>query len=538
MPAQMLTLLTVFAGLAAGAGLAGLWLRARAAAAVERARAEAAAELATAREGARLQGEERARLQARLDTLQGEAEQWRGALEQAREERTQLAERLQRRGPREARVAELDAALADAGTRLASLREATGRAQAELQAERDAHAGSRAREQAQADARLAAEAQAAALDRELAALRTRADGERAQFAEKLAFVEEAKQALADQFRNLANEILEEKGKRFDEQSQARLGSLLDPLRQKLADFQTKVEDVYVQEGKDRSALAEQVRQLMGLNQALSEDAKALTSALKGSSKAQGNWGELVLERVLEASGLRKDHEYRTQASHAVEDGRRLQPDVVIDLPEERSLVIDAKMSLTAYEEYCTHEDEGARGAALDRHLASVRTHIKGLSAKNYQTLYQLRTLDFVLMFVPVEPAFMLAVTHDRELFQEAWDRNVLLVSPSTLMFVLRTVAHLWRQEAQNRNALEIARTGGELYDRLCGFASELDKLGQRLQQAQDSLQATRTRLAGRRGVLGKAEQLRALGVKPTKALPAGLLADAVTHEDDEDPVEA
>ena len=489
MSASPFTFLIALAGLAAGAALVAVLLRARHATALERARAEAAVELATAREAARLQAEERARLQEHTRTLQDEVEQWRGVLDQVRGERAQLAERAARVAPLEARATELEWALAESQD-------------------------------------------------QLTALRTRTEAERAQFAEKLAFVEDAKQALTDQFRNLAHEILEEKGKRFDEQSQARLGSLLDPLRQKLSDFQAKVEDVYVKEGKDRSALAEQVRQLMGLNQALSEDAKALTSALKGSNKAQGNWGELVLERVLEASGLRKDHEYRTQESHAQEDGRRLQPDVVIALPEERSLVIDAKMSLLAYEEYCALEDEAQRAAALGRHLASVRTHIKGLSAKNYQTLYQLRTLDFVLMFVPVEPAFMLAVTHDRDLFQEAWDRNVLLVSPSTLMFVLRTVAHLWRQEAQNRNAQEIARAGGELYDRLCGFADELEKLGQRLQQAQHSLDAARTRLSGRRGVLGKAQQLRALGVKPTKALPAALLADAAAHEDDEDPVEA
>jgi DNA recombination protein RmuC len=488
MSTQLAILLIVLAA-AAGAGLAITLLRARAAAVIERIRGEAAAELATAREGARLIGEERSRLQARTEALQAEVTQWRGTLDQVRDERAQLAERAARVAPLEARVAELAGALADSQD-------------------------------------------------QFTALRSRTDAERAQFAEKLAFVEDAKQALSAQFRNLANEILEEKGRRFDEQSQAKLGSLLDPLRQKLTDFQAKVEDVYVKEGKDRSALAEQVRQLMGLNQALSDDAKALTSALKGSNKAQGNWGELVLERVLEASGLRKDHEYRTQESHAQEDGRRLQPDVIIALPEERSLVVDAKMSLLAYEDYCSHEDEAQRDAALGRHLASVRAHIKGLSAKNYQTLYQLRTLDFVLMFVPIEPAFMLAVTHDRDLFQEAWDRNVLLVSPSTLMFVLRTVAHLWRQEAQSRNAQAIARAGGELYDRLCGFAAELDKLGQRLQQAQDSLQATRTRLTGTRGVLRKAEQLRTLGVKPTKSLPAGLLADAVAHEDDPDPVEA
>ena len=540
---DLLPLFSLVAGLACGAALAAWLLRPRLAAATERGRAESVAELATAREGARLLAEDRARLQARLDALQVEAEQWRRALDEANQARAQLGERAERLLVLEQRHAGLEREFADAGTAAAGLREAIGRAQAALQAEREAQAALQRRLDAEAGARTAAEGTAARLSTELAELAARHDAERSQFEEKLAFVEDAKRALTDQFRSLANDILEEKGKRLAEQHQAGLGTLLDPLRQKLTEFQAKVEDVYVREGKDRSALAEQVRQLMGLNQMLSADARNLTSALKGSNKTQGNWGEVVLERVLESCGLRKGEEFRTQDSHT-QDGRRLQPDVIVALPEDRSLVIDAKMSLTAYETYASSDDETVREAALRAHLQSVRAHIKGLSAKDYQRIHQLRSLDFVLMFIPVEPAFMAAVTHDRELFKDAWDSNVLLVSPSTLLFVLRTVAHLWRQEAQNQNAQEIARRGAELYDRLCGFADDLEKLGTRLRQAQDSFDDARNKLARNKGnVIRQAEMLRELGVKPSKALPRTLLDAAGAgagpeHDTDRDADEA
>lgn len=341
--------------------------------------------------------------------------------------------------------------------------------------------------------------------------------------EKLALLMEAREALSNQFKALANDILDEKGKRFAEQSQDDLGRLLEPLKSRLQEFQGKVEEVYFQDGKDRAALAEQVRQLMELNHALSLDAKNLTSALKGSSKTQGNWGELVLERVLESSGLRNGEEYVVQSSHAREDGSRAQPDVVIRLPEDRNLVVDAKVSLNAYEDFAISEDEAGRQAALKRHLDSVRSHIKGLSEKNYQTLYGLRSLDFVLLFVPVEPAFMLAVTGDRDLFMDAWKKNVLLVSPSTLLFVVRTVAHLWRQEAQSRNALEIARRGAELYDKFVGFVDDLEALGGRLKQAQKEYDTAHGKLTGGRGnLIRQAEMLKELGVKPSKTLRSGL----------------
>ena len=359
---------------------------------------------------------------------------------------------------------------------------------------------------------------------QVAALTMQLTQERNQSQEKMALLQNAREELTLQFKNLANDILEEKSKRFSEQNQQSLGQLLDPLKTKLQEFQGKVEQVYVQEGKDRSALAEQVRQLMELNKTVSQEANNLTKALKGSNKTQGNWGELVLERVLESSGLRKGEEYDVQESHTLEDGRRLQPDVVVHLPDDRHLVIDAKATLVAYEDYANAEDDKHREAALKRHLDAVRSHIKGLSDKNYQDLYGLKSLDFVLMFVPIEPAFMLAVTHDRELYMDAWNKNVLLVSPSTLLFVVRTVANLWRQEAQTRNAQDIAKRGAELYDKLAGFVEDMESLGTRLNQAQKDYDGAINKLStGRGNVIRQAEMLKKLGVKPSKSLPTPMV---------------
>mgnify|MGYP000479899299 FL=1 len=368
------------------------------------------------------------------------------------------------------------------------------------------------------------EQQLSALNAQVATLTMQLNQERNQSNEKLALLQSAREELSHQFRNLANDILEEKSKRFSEQNQQSLGQLLDPLKTKLQEFQGKVEQVYVQEGKDRSALAEQVRQLMELNRTVSQEANNLTKALKGSNKAQGNWGELVLERVLEGSGLRKGEEYDIQESHTLEDGRRLQPDVVVHLPDDRHLVIDAKATLIAYEDYANADDEKHRDVALKRHLDAVRSHIKGLSDKNYQDLYGLKSLDFVLMFIPIEPAFMLAVTHDRELFMDAWNKNVLLVSPSTLLFVVRTVANLWRQEAQTRNAQDIAKRGAELYDKLAGFVEDMESLGTRLNQAQKDYDGAINKLStGRGNLIRQAEMLKKLGVKPTKSLPTPMV---------------
>ncbi len=366
------------------------------------------------------------------------------------------------------------------------------------------------------------------LSNQIAELTTTLELERSQTGEKLELLKNDEVRLTNRFETLASAILEDKTKRFTEQNQTNLNQLLEPLKVKISEFQGEVQKVYVQEGKDRSALAEQVKQLMALNNQLSKDAHNLTSALKGQAKTQGNWGEFILERVLEASGLRKGHEYDVQESHTRADGTRAQPDVVVHMPEDRHLIVDAKVSLKAYEEYANAETDHQRDAAMKRHLDSVRGHIKELSVKNYQQLYGLKSLDFVLMFIPVEPAFMLAVAHDSELWQDAWAKNVLLVSPSTLLFVLRTVAHLWRQEQQNRNAQEIANRGAELYDKLAGFVEDLDSLGAKLQQAQRAYDGAYSKFTGGRGnVIRQAEMLKELGVKPAKQLPKNLIESAM-----------
>lgn len=366
------------------------------------------------------------------------------------------------------------------------------------------------------------------LSNQVVELTTSLDAERNKAIENMAVLNNARTELSNQFKLLANEILEDKSRRFTEQNQTNLNQLLEPLKVKITEFQGQVQEVYIQEGKDRSMLAEQVKHLMTLNNQLSKDAHNLTTALKGQSKTQGNWGELILERVLEGSGLRKDHEYLVQESHTRADGTRAQPDVVVHLPEDKHLVIDAKMSLNAYEEHANSETDQQRDLAVKRHLESVRNHIRELSEKNYQQLYGLKSLDFVLMFIPVEPAFMLAISHDSELWHDAWKKNVLLVSPSTLLFVVRTVAHLWRQEQQNRNAQEIASRGAELYDKLVGFVEDLDNLGIKLQQAQKAYEGACNKFSGGRGnVIRQAEMLKELGVKPTKQLPQKMIDAAL-----------
>jgi DNA recombination protein RmuC len=455
-------------------------------------------------------------------------------LNAANERKAKLESEILRLPELETRRALTADALEQVTAAAADLRTLSARQTAELSAERENLVSYRSRLEDLQRRFDSKSAEASALAIEVAQLRNTLEAERSVSQEKLALLLDAKQALTDQFKALANEILEEKSKRFTEQNQTNLGALLDPLRLKITEFQTKIEDNYVKEGRDRSALGEQVRQLMELNQHLSEDAKNLTRALRGSSKAQGTWGEWILEKVLEASGLRKGEEYVVQSSHTREDGSRALPDVILHLPEGRSLVIDSKVSLVAYEEFAVTENEAERAAAGKRHMESIRGHIKGLSGKNYQTLYSLNSLDFVLLFVPIEPAFMLAVATDRDLFMDAWNRNVLLVSPSTLLFVVRTVAHLWRQEAQSRNAQEIAKRAAELYDKFVGFVEDMNSLGNRLKQAQSDYDDAFGKLANGRGnLVGQAQKLRQLGVKPSKSLAPALVEGA--YESDELP---
>ncbi len=351
--------------------------------------------------------------------------------------------------------------------------------------------------------------------------------ERRQSADKLQTLQqsaqEAKTALSDQFKNLANEILEEKSKRFAEQNQQNLDTLLKPLQEKLSDFRKQVDETYQSEARERFALKQEVEKLAGLNLRMTDETRALTNALKGESKTQGDWGELVLETILENSGLRKGEEYVVQDTQTISDGSRLQPDVVIRLPESKHLVIDSKVSITAYTRYVQSDDETVKTAELNGHVSSIRQHIQGLSAKNYQDLYGVGSIDFVLMFIPIEPAFLAAMRHAPDIYQEALKKNIVIVCPSTLLATVRTVAHLWRQEHQNRNAQEIARQCAALYDKFVGFVEDLDKVGQRLEQAQISYNDAVGKLkTGRGNLIRTAENVKKLGVKPNKTPPTKL----------------
>ena len=359
-------------------------------------------------------------------------------------------------------------------------------------------------------------------------LTTQIEQERLASEEKLSLLGEARKSLSDQFQNLANTILEEKSRRFTEQNREQLHQVLNPLNERIHGFGELVKQTYDKESRERLTLENELKRLQGLNAQLHSEAKALTNALTGTqNKVQGNWGEMILETVLENSGLQKGREYTVQAASVrkEEDGstRRLQPDVLVNLPDNKQIVIDSKVSLTAYVRYTQASDADTAARELAAHVASIRAHMKGLSLKNYTDLEGVNTLDFVFMFIPVEPAYLLALQHDAGLFQECFDKRIMLVGPSTLLATLRTVANIWRNEQQNQNALAIADEGGKLYDKFVGFAQTLESVGKSIDQAQSSFQTAFKQLAeGRGNLVGRAEKLRLLGVKANKQLARDL----------------
>lgn len=348
---------------------------------------------------------------------------------------------------------------------------------------------------------------------------TRLRAEREQAAQQATFVKEQELLLKLQFEQLATKIFEEKSSKFTEQNKSGLDVLLSPLREQLKSFHEKVESTYSNESRERFALKEQIARLEGLNRQISDDATNLAKALKGDKKLQGNWGEVILSRVLEESGLREGHEYVTQFSVRDADGQLRLPDVIVRLPENRDIVIDAKVSLNDYERYCASDDLAERERYLKMHTAAVRNHIKGLSEKRYEDLPGLRTLDFVFLFMPVESAFMLAVEHEPALFREAFDKKIIIVSPTTLLATLRTVESIWRYERQNQNAEKIAKEAGLLHDKFAGLLEHLKKLGDALEMSQDRYRKTVSSLSGHGGLVGKVENLKKLGAKAKKALP-------------------
>lgn len=332
-------------------------------------------------------------------------------------------------------------------------------------------------------------------------------------------LEEMQVHLRAQFENLANKILEEKTEKFTKQNKESLNLLLSPLGEKIEEFKNKVEEKYKDEVEARGSLKQELKQLLELNQKMSEDAKNLTKALKGDTKTQGNWGEVILERILEKSGLAKGREYDIQQSTTTEDGRRLQPDVVVNLPDNKFLIVDSKVSLTAYEKLSSSDDQAEADKALKQHVLSIRSHIKGLSEKNYQQLYGDRSPNFVLLFIPIESAFGVAIQNDPNLYYEAFERDIVIVSPSTLLATLATIASVWKQEYQSKNAMEIAKRGGALYDKFVGFVESMETIGQRIRQTQDSYDEAIGRLStGSGNLVRQAEQLKKLGVKASKTL--------------------
>ena len=348
-------------------------------------------------------------------------------------------------------------------------------------------------------------------------LQSELTGERQRFEEKLAVLEDAREQMTLQFKQLASDILEEKSKRFAQSNEQNLAQILKPLQEKIQRFEKRVEETYVQEAKERYSLAREIKSLQELNARISEDAINLTNALKGDNKAQGTWGEMILETILERSGLVKGREYEVQVSIKTPDGGRSQPDVIVHLPESKDLVIDAKVSLKAYESFCSEDDPERKSELLRQHIQSIRNHVKGLAAKDYQHLGSLNSLDFILLFMPIEAAFSVAAQQDPELFVNAFEKNIIIVGTSTLLTTLRTVQNLWRMAQQNQNALEIANRAGALYDKFVGFVEDLQDVGSKIEAAQRSYERANNKLqSGRGNLISRTEGLKKLGAKATK----------------------
>lgn len=328
------------------------------------------------------------------------------------------------------------------------------------------------------------------------------------------------------FELIASRILEEKTNKFTEQNRANLDILLNPLKENIKSFEEKVERVYKAESDERNILKGHIGQLIEQSNLMSLETQNLTKALKGDNKKQGNWGEMILERVLERSGLVRDQEYRIQASLQSGEGIRFQPDVVIDLPDDKHLIIDAKVSLIAYERFVNCENEEENELFMRQHLASIRSHVNDLSSKSYSELYKINSPDFVMLFIPIESCFSIAVQKDADLFNYAWEKRVVIVSPTTLLATLRTIASMWKQERQNRNVMEIARLSGEMYDKFVGFIGDMDSIGKNIKQSQDAYDRALNKLSSGRGNLSiTAEKIKKLGAKASKQLDQRVIGE-------------
>ncbi|MDO9475114.1 MAG: DNA recombination protein RmuC [Pseudohongiella sp.] len=382
-----------------------------------------------------------------------------------------------------------------------------------------------------------------ALREKLVQIETLREQDQAHAHDKFQTLQTAREELKQQFRALASDILDEKTVRLAENNRVGLGNLLQPLHEKISSFEKKVEETYSREARERFSLEKELRNLQTLNARLSEDALNLTRALKGDNKAQGNWGEFILSSILDASGLTEGREYETQRTllasqpHAADEGRmiRSQPDVLIYLPDNRQVIVDSKVSLTAYERYCSSDVEEERQVFLQQHVLSLKSHIKQLSEKRYQNLPQLNSLDFVLLFVPIEPAFSLALQKDPGLFNSAFEHQIVLVGPSTLLATLRTIQNIWRYENQSRNAQDIANKAGAMYDKFVNFAEDMDELGKKIDTTRRSYDAAMNKLQlGRGNLISRAETLRELGARASKKQMPDRLEQARQSDPDRD----
>lgn len=370
-----------------------------------------------------------------------------------------------------------------------------------------------------------------ALERDYAVLHTRHEESARGFEEKIRLLDEAKTQMKAQFEHLATQIFEQKAKTFDEAHTKGLDLLLKPFREQITNFSKQSEERFLHDAKERQSIKDEIIRLKSLNERLSEDATNLTNALKGENKTQGNWGEIVLERILEDSGLREGHEYDIQSTLSDEEGKKFRPDVIVHLPQNKDIIIDSKVSLVAYEAFVRATDDEARVHALKQHLVSIHGHIKGLSQKRYEQLSGVKTLDFVLLFMPIEGAFLLALEQDNTFFKTAYEQNIVVVSPSTLLVTLRTIEHIWRSEYQERNAKEIAATAEALYEKLVAFVEDMEKIGDSIARTQKSYEGAMNKLStGKGNLIRRAEGMRKLGLKPKKSLPESVLENATDEE--------
>jgi len=364
-----------------------------------------------------------------------------------------------------------------------------------------------------------------------AKLETSLEMEKSQHTKDLSFLNESKEQMGEAFENIANKIFDDKSKKLVDNNKESLSTVLNPLQDKIRQFEKRVEDTYDKESKERFSLAKEIRQLQEMNAQISEDAVNLTNALKGDNKAQGNWGEMILETLLENSGLVKGREYEVQVSLQSTEGGKFQPDVVVHLPESRDIIIDSKVSLKAWDAYCSADDADEKAGFLKQHVQSVRSHVKGLSGKDYQNLAGISTLDYVLLFMPIDAAYSVAIQNDPGLSQYAFEKNIVFVSPTMLLMTLKLAQNLWRLDQQNRNAVEIAEKAGALYDKFVNFVTDLEDVGARIDSSKKSYDKAHNKLqSGTGNLIRRVEDLKTLGAKTSKKLEHEALATDIEED--------